>query len=267
MHAVVPALLVSALSGLYTSAWGAYKDGPYEGFNALTFPRSVFFSIGIALFLMYGPFEIGPAFAQLPLFHVFLVIMGIERMITEIYKACFRHSDQSKFLIPQRMTLFGRSVDSEIARVATGIVLTAGVLVIPFWMRPVAGLPTFVSVAFLTGMFICSGGAYKDAPFEGFSPKKFFRSAIVLSLVSPLIYWLGSIPMGFLIYTFGGLERLLVEYYKSYVMHSVPGKFRPDLPRIEDRFFHNRGKLHLVAIALMLLLAGLYAQALLAKLG
>jgi len=262
MHSVAVVLLVSSLSGLYTSTWGAYKDGPYEGFSSLRFPRSVFFSIGIALFLCYGPLSIGDRFRSVSLFNVFLLTMGIERMVTEVYKACFRNSDQTRFLIPQRMTLLGHPVESELFRMLTGVVLLAAIFVIPFLPKVITGLPAFVAVGFLTGLFICGGGAYKDAPFEGFDPRKFFRSAIVLAAASPLIYLLGPLELGFLIYTFGGLERLLVEYYKSYVMRSVPGKFRPELPRIEDWFFRNRQSLHLVALGLIGLLAALYYQAL-----
>lgn len=265
MHSIEYALVASALSGLYTCAWGAFKDGPYEGFSLRTFPRSIFFSIGIALFLSYGPAGIGERFLSLSPFHLFLTIMGIERMTTEVYKACFRFNDQSKFLIPQTMTLLGRPVESDLRRMATGTALLAGIFGIPFLFMQVSSLPGFALVAFLTGMFICAGGAYKDAPFEGFSPRKFFRSAIVLSLVSPLIYLLGPVELGFLIYTFGGLERLLVEYYKSYVIHSVPGKFRPELPRIEDGFFRHRNKLHYLAMGLLLHVAVSYVLILRAR--
>lgn len=261
MHDLPLLLLISSLSGLYTSAWGAYKDAPYEGFSALRFPRSILASVGIAMFLYYGPFSIGDRFRSLPLFHVFLAIMGMERMVTEVHKACFRNSDQSKFLIPQRMTLLGKPVKSELLRFATGIVFLASIFSIPFLPQVITGLPSFVLIGFLTGMFICGGGAYKDAPFEGFDPSKFFRSAIVLALASPFVYLLGPLELGFLIYSFGGLERLLVEYYKSYVMRSVPGKFRPELPRIEDWFFRSRSSLHVVALGLFALLATLYYTA------
>lgn len=254
-------LLVSIVSGLYTSLWGAFKDGPWEGFHAKTFPRSIFFSIGIAIFLYYGPSPVATQLRTLPLFHVFLVVMGFERMVTEVYKACFRNGDQAIFFIPQQMTIFGKNVENEAIRMGTGIVLFIAIFSIPLIERTISSLPLFIITGFLTGMFICSGGAYKDAPFEGFDPRKFFRSAIVLAAVSPLIYLLGPIKLGFLIYSFGGLERLLVEYYKSYVVHSVPGKFRPDLDRIEGRFTKNRHYLHYTAISIVLFLVYLYVLA------
>jgi hypothetical protein len=265
MNSVVPALSISALSGLYTSAWGAFKDGPYEGFRSQTFPRSIYFSLGIALFLCYGPAGVGGHFLKLHLFHVFLSVMGLERMLTEVHKACFRSNDQSMFMIPQRMTLLGRQVESDLLRVSTGVVLMGIIFIIPFLSITVSSLRGFILTGFLTGAFISAGGAYKDAPFEGFDPRKFFRSAIVLVIASPAIWLLGKVELGFLIYAFGGLERMLVEYYKSYVVRSVPGKFRPELPRIEDAFFRNRYKLHYVALGLMGLVGVLYAQAFVVK--
>lgn len=262
MHSMPALIAVSVCSGLYTSAWGAYKDGPYETFKSLTFPRSMLFSILILFTILNTPMGVGEAFMQLSLFHIFLAIMGIERMVTEIYKACFRQNDQSIFLIPQQMTFFGRAVKSLALRVVVGILLMAAIYYIVFWSQTMSHIISFSITGFLTGLFICSGGAYKDAPFEGFSPTKFFRSAIVLAIASPFVYWLGPCRLGFLIFTFGGLERLLVEYYKSYIVKSVPGKFRPDLPRIEGPFLAHRGKLQLVATALVGLLLWLYAQAL-----
>ena len=38
---------VSLISGLYTSLWGAFKDAPYEGLKAATFPRSIYFHLVI----------------------------------------------------------------------------------------------------------------------------------------------------------------------------------------------------------------------------
>src|SRR5262245_2034745 len=122
MNTVLPALGVSILSGLYTSAWGAFKDAPYEGFNRRSFPRSIFFSIAIALVLAQGPLPaaLHERFAELSPFLIFFLVMGAERIITEIYKACFRDGDQSKFFIPQRLTFFGRHVRSDVTRWAAG---------------------------------------------------------------------------------------------------------------------------------------------------
>lgn len=244
-------LAISALSGLYTSAWGAYKDGPWEGFHPRTFPRSVLFSVGLAALVALTP-VLGPRFLALPLFHVFFLVMGLERMVTEVYKACFRDGrDPARFHIPQGLTFFGRDVESRPLRRALGVAglgAIALVLALPWTVR---SLPAFVAVAAVAGLLVSLGGAYKDAPFEGFQPLKFFRSSLVLALVSPLIWRLGPLPLGFALFLCGGIERLLVEYYKSFVVRSVPGKFRADLPTVPGPYLSWRPRLHVVALALV----------------
>ena len=115
--AILP--VVSAVSGLYTSLWGAFKDSPYEGFKPKTFPRSVYFNVVIfaALYAL-------PAFhdrvTALGLFQLFFVTMGLERFLAEIYKGFFRTEDQAKYFVPSRITFFGRHVESELLRYGVG---------------------------------------------------------------------------------------------------------------------------------------------------
>jgi hypothetical protein len=253
------ALPVSIISGLYTSSWGAFKDGPYEGFRWRTFPRSILFSVAILCGLACAPWGRGEL-GKLAWFQLFFLVMGVERITTEVYKACFRtERDPSLFLIPQRLTFFGRTVASRAVRVvlgAGGMAAIAAVLTVGVEVR---SYPAFLGVSFATGVFVSCGGAYKDAPFEGFQPAKFFRSALVLSLASPLFYAFGPTPLGLLLFINGGLERLLVEYYKSFVMRSVPGKFRPELGIVEGEFLKHRPKLHHLSTAIVLALVVLYA--------
>jgi hypothetical protein len=245
------------MSGLYTATWGAFKDGPYEGFRLMTFQRSICFSVLVLLGLCMHA-GLRQELLVLPLIQVFFLIMGIERLATEVYKACFRISDQSLFAIPQHMSFFGRPVKSRAARILCGASALWLMAVVICLQIEIQSFPAFLLVSFLTGCFICSGGAYKDAPFEGFQPGKFFRSALVLSCVSPFFCWLGPTKLGFLIYMNGGLERMLVEYYKSYVVKSVPGKFREDLEVREGPFLWHRHKLHYLALSILVLVAILY---------
>ena len=105
------------------------------------------------------------------------------------------------------------------------------------------------------------GGAYKDAPFEGFKILKFQRSGLVLAVCSPLFYFLNDsmhpISLGFLVYMNGGLERFVVEYYKTYIQRTMSGKFRPDLPRIQ-RCIDSREKFHYGALVIIVGLVVLY---------
>ena len=248
--------LVSLTSGLYTSLWGAFKDSPYEGMKRRTFPRSVYFHAVIFCALYWLP-AFAEDFRQLSLFQVFFATMGLERFLAELYKGFFRSEDQSKYAVPSRITFFGRPVTSEPLRLFSGVVLVSAVFSLLFLSVRIVDFALFAAVAFSTGMLVSLGGAYKDAPFEGFAPLKFFRSATVLAVCSPLFYYsndpLSPAPLGYLIFMNGGLERFLVEYYKTYVQRTMSGKFRPDLPRI-IRSIETRERYHYMA---WIIIAGL----------
>ena len=119
----------------------------------------------------------------------------------------------------------------------------------------------YLLVAYGTGLLVSLGGAYKDAPFEGFKWLKFQRSGMVLALLTPLFYYLDkpqfSLPLGFLLYMNGGLERFAVEYYKTYIQRNMSGKFRPDLAR-NQHCIDTREKFHYMALVIIAALAVLY---------
>ena len=254
------AFMVNLVSGLYTSLWGAFKDSPYEGLKPGTFPRSVYFH-GVIFLLLYSLPVFQVPFANLGLVQVFFLIMGLERFLAELYKGFFRTEDQAKYFVPSRITFFGHQVTSDLLRYAAGAVLVTcvfGLLLInvqahSFWV--------FLVVAYATGLLVSLGGAYKDAPFEGFKPLKFQRSGIVLAVCAPLFYFLNDplapVPLGFLIYMNGGLERFIVEYYKTYIQRTMSGKFRPDLLRIQA-CIDAREKYHYMALAIITGLLALY---------
>jgi hypothetical protein len=247
------ALGVLVVSGLYTSLWGAFKDSPYEGFKVRTFPRSVYFHLVLFLVLWFAP-GVRDAVRQLSLVQLFFLVMGLERFLAEIYKGFFRTEGQDKYFVPSRITFFGRHVSSDALRygVGTGIVLLVfGVALVSitierYWV--------FLLTAYGTGLLVSLGGAYKDAPFEGFQPLKFQRSAMVLAGLSPLFYFLNSpetpVTLGFLIYMNGGLERFGVEYYKTYIQRNMSGKFRPDIERIQHWIDH-REPFHYAALVII----------------
>lgn len=252
---------ISVVSGLYTSLWGAFKDSPYEGFKGATFPRSVYFNAAIFLPLYFLPY-FRENFKDLGLVQIFFLIMGLERFIAELYKGFFRTEDQAKYFVPSRITFFGRPIRSDGLRYGAGTVLVAIVfcfLLIGVRIESFAG---FALTAYATGLLVALGGAYKDAPFEGFKWLKFQRSAAVLVLLSPLFYFLNNphtpVSLGFLIYMNGGLERFAIEYYKTYVQRNMSGKFRPDLDRIQEQV-DKREKYHLMALVIIVALAFLCA--------
>ena len=252
---ILGGLLVSLLSGLYTSLWGGFKDSPWEGFKPRTFPRSILFSAAIFAFLLAVP-VLRERIADLGLVQLFFLVMGLERFFTELHKGCFREEPQEKYFVPSALTILGRPVRSRALRIAAGVVLVSGVIAVLFIAVPVTGFGAYLAVAYLTGLLVSGGGAWKDAPFEGFHTLKFFRSGLTLAIASPLFYWLRTpgdpVALGLLIYMNGGLERFLVEYYKTYIQRNMSGKFRPDLPRLETR---RREGFHYLAWVLILAVA------------
>jgi hypothetical protein len=252
--------LVSLVSGLYTSFWGAFKDSPFEDFKAHTFPRSLYFHAVIFSALYIIPF-FHDAFSSLKLVQVFFLTMGLERFLAELYKGFFRSEDQSKYFVPSRITFFGNHVQSDAWRYFAGAMLVFAVFALVMVPYPVTAFWEFLALAYATGLLVSLGGAYKDAPFEGFQPLKFQRSGVVLALGSPLFYFINDpaqpIPLGFLIYMNGGLERFLVEYYKTYIQRTMSGKFRPDLERIPHRVA-SREKFHYGAWVIILGLLVVY---------
>lgn len=251
---------VTLLSGLYTSLWGAFKDSPFEGFKPRTFPRSIWFSLVIYLVLYLLP-PFSQQLQEIGMFQLFFLVMGIERFLAEIYKGFFRTEDQEKYFVPSRITFFGRHVESDLLRYSVGTVIVAAVFAVALIDVPVDRFLWFLLIAYGTGLVVSLGGAYKDAPFEGFKPLKFQRSGIVLAILSPLFYFLNDpaapVSAGFLIYMNGGLERFSIEYYKTYIQRNMSGKFRPDLERLVQ-FVRTREKFHYLALVIVAALSVLY---------
>ena len=253
-------LAVVVASGLYTSLWGAFKDSPYEGWKAKTFPRSVYFHLAIFAALWLLP-PLQARVQALSLFQLFFLVMGLERFLAEIYKGFFRTEDQAKYFVPSRITLFGRHVSSDLARYSVGTAIVALVFAVVWIDVTVERYPWFLLTAYGTGLLVSLGGAYKDAPFEGFKPLKFQRSGVVLACLSPLFYFANDaaapVSLGFLIYMNGGLERFAVEYYKTYIQRNMSGKFRPDLERRQWEL-GVRERFHYAALVIMAVLAVIY---------
>jgi len=259
MGFIVGGLAISIVSGLFTAAWGAYKDAPIEGFHRRSFWRSVLFSV---LIFATAATALGDRVAQLSAFQLFFLVMGFERIAIEIYKPCFRREDQSKYLIPQDGSFLGYHVDARWLLALIGLVAFAATFGLLALGGHVAGFAEHFIVAVSVGLFICCGGAAKDAPFEGFQRRKFLRSAIVLAIASPFLELLGPVPLGIAIFIAGGVERLLVESYKTYFTPNRPGKFRKDLPIVDYRFLHRRAPLKWMAFAIVGLVGALYLHAL-----
>ena len=222
---IVVAVLVGVLCGTHAATWGAYKDSPFEGFKVRSFVRSVLLASVVALVL-----------AQLAdLTGSLLLLIGVcyagERLVTEWWKSVLREDDQSAYAIPMRLAVHGRPINERWRRYALGVAVAAGVAGAGWAAsRAQAALPSAPAWAALVvagagGWLTAVGGAWKDAPIEGFSGWKFLRSPVVAT------GW-GIVLSGFthdwltLAVAAGGWSVISIETYKTFLTgNRPPGKF------------------------------------------
>lgn len=232
-------VLVGALGGLHAATWGAYKDSRFEGFAWSKFARSVVLGAVVAV-------PVG-LLAGLRSAHDLLLAIGLcyatERLVTESWKAFLREDDQSAYTIPMRLAVKGRPVQSPVVRRVVGLVVVASL----FGALELAsrvderwpGLPTvwLVVLGGVGGWLTAFGGAWKDAPVEGFQLFKFFRSPGVATVwalaLAPL-----TTDLAVLAVAAAGLAVATIETYKTFLNGGAPGKFgdRPvRFPSVEVR--------------------------------
>jgi hypothetical protein len=205
-----------------------YKDAVHEGFTWPKYLRSALIGAGIAPLLAFAGMPARRAGDLLVLFGVTYVL---ERAVSEFYKTFLRTEDQSKYCIPMQFAVRGRVVRSRRARllVGVGVALVALLLIaLIAWLQPAAGRPAaplFVLAGLLAGGFSAFGGAWKDAPIEGFETFKFFRSPVIAAGYSLL---LSSFTNELLLAALAGLGFTVatLETYKTFFFPSKPrGKF------------------------------------------
>ena len=259
-HSIVLAGVAGLLAGMHAAIWGMYKDGLYEGFATDRFLRSVFLGavsgVGVQLLL------------QLPLPNPgsFVVLFGLaystERGIVEVWKTFLREEDQSKYTIPTRLTIAGVPVRSRLARLLAGVgyvAVIAACLYAIGQLQPVTSgigsLARVAGVGFVVGAIIAFGGAWRDAPMEGFDWLKFFRSpligvavALVLSRFTDSYFQIAVAAIGY--------ERAVAETYKTFCLPShTCGKFAgkpvlfPDVLRRRRQFVPVFAAIWVVVVA------------------
>jgi hypothetical protein len=220
---------VGTLSGLHTAIWGMYKDSAHEGFGPMRFARSILIGALSATIIqsLLALDLMNPA--QLVL--LFGLAYAAERGIVETWKTFFRDEDQSKYFIPMQFTLLGRPVENRGLRMlaGAGYVMVCGLglwAIGSFDLR--YGGATRLSAAIaglIVGFVVAVGGGWKDAPKEGFSILKFFRSpmmtvsyALLLASVTDRHLLIAAASIGF--------ERATAETWKKFFFPSKPpGKF------------------------------------------
>jgi hypothetical protein len=260
MNPYVVATGVGLLAGTHTATWGMYKDAPHEGFGWPRYTRSIVVSTLVAPIVAWAA---GLDPRQPSEFVVlFAVTYGLERAIVEFYKTFLREEDQSKYTIPMQFHVMGNVVKDRGRRALIGLAHIVAVVLFALLAlavdRALSFLPPWLRlglVGSVGGWISAFGGAWKDAPIEGFHTFKFFRSpaismtyAMLLSLFTHNVLLVG---MGAL-----GLTVATIETYKTFFFPSRPrGKFQgkpisfPQYLTFRQRFVPIYACIWLVVIA------------------
>jgi hypothetical protein len=219
--------VVGLMCGLHAATWGGFKDSPFEGFKPASFVRSVLLGLGSALAISMA--------TDLESTQSVLVLVGLcyvlERLATEWWKAIVREDDQRAYSIPMRLAVHGRPIDKQGRRYAVGVIIAGGLLLACWAAREaqdtVSTLPlwSLVLVAGFGGWLTAVGGAWKDAPVEGFSGWKFLRSPVVATAWAVVLSrFTGDLVL--LTLASAGWSVISIETYKTFLTGGrPPGKF------------------------------------------
>lgn len=223
------AALVGLLSGTHAAIWGMYKDAIHEGFAADRFARSIVVGavVAIALQAVLGLALPSPAALAV----LFGVAYAAERGAVEVWKTFVRDEDQGKYFIPMQFSVRGVPVASRGGRLAAG---AAYVAILTLCLAAIArldggsGPPAAARVtlaALAMGSIVAVGGAWKDAPKEGFELLKFFRSPGMTALFALVLSRLTDSYLEATVAAIG-FERAAAETYKTFCFpHRPRGKF------------------------------------------
>ncbi len=260
------ALVVGLLAGLHTATWGMYKDAIHEGFTLPRFLRSVCVS-GVCAPLVAWIAGLDPLRAS-GLVVLFGVTYCAERGLVEFWKTFIRYVDQSKFTIPMQFHVFGRVIPQGPGRwaIAAAHLLAVGLLL--YWIHALQGhaftwpRPLVIAlIGSIGGWFSACGGAFKDAPIEGFSPFKFVRSPFLSASYALL---LSRFTDDYVLMALGGLGYTVasIETYKTFFFPSKPrGKFAGK-PILFPQYLELRRRLVPVYAGIWCLVLGAFALAL-----
>ena len=219
-------VMLALLTGTHAATWGAFKDSPFEGFKPVSFARTIVLA-ELAAVALATTTDLEKTMAPL----VFLgLIYAVERLATELWKSFIREDDQDAYAIPMRIAVLGRTVDGRGPRYLMGVVIFVAVVVMAFVaaaLQPDDGgsLYLLVLVGGIGGWLTAVGGAWKDAPVEGFSGWKFLRSPVVATAWTIVLLpftqdWVS------LTFAAAGLSVLSIETYKTFFTGGrPPGKF------------------------------------------
>ncbi len=258
------AVITGALAGLHAATWGMYKDAPHEGFSRAKYIRSPL--IGAFLGVLIQQLIQLDARRAAGFVLLFGVTYAVERAISEIYKTFLRQEDQQKYFIPMEFRVLGKPVTSRKWRMTAGMLYTtmlAGfvVLLVHLGARETP-LPSWavLVVGSLGGWISAFGGAWKDAPSEGFQLFKFFRSPALALMYAAGLLQLSADPLAITLAA-TGYTVATTETYKTFFFPSQPrGKFA-GCPVIHPEVLSWRNRLLPLYAAIWLAVIGATAAA------
>src|SRR5262245_2587011 len=225
------AIAIGALAGLHTSTWGMYKDAPHEGFTWRKYFRSTI--VGAVLGGATQSIVHWDLSAPGARFVYWGLIYCLERATTEFWKYFIREEDQSKYFIPMQFGIMGKPMKDARKRIAIGVAVALACVGVFVAIRALeraygASWPRWlvvVTVGSLFGWISAFGGAWKDAPVEGFETFKFFRSPAVAAVWALVVAQLtGSWTV--IAIAAEGFTVASIETYKTFFFpHKPRGKF------------------------------------------
>ena len=262
------AAVIGALAGLHTSTWGMYKDAPHEGFTWPKYFRSTIVStvlaVGTQAIVHWDLAQPGTRFV------FFGLIYCLERAATEFWKYFIREEDQSKYFIPMQFGIMGKPMKDARKRITIGVIVAIICVAIFFGLqaleRRFAGdIPTIlvvVTVGAIFGWISAFGGAWKDAPIEGFETFKFFRSpAVAAAWAAVCAQFTGSWVI--IAMAAEGFTVATIETYKTFFFpHRPRGKFAGK-PILHPRYVQFRYRFVPLYVAIWALVIGHLVWALL----
>ena len=223
-------LLVGLAAGGHISTWGMYKDSIHEGFTVPRYLRSAF--VG----LFWAPVAarvVGiDATTAAGIVILFGLTYALERATTEFWKTFIRDEDQSKYFIPMQFHVFGHVPRNRLVRLLVGLAYVAvafALLRVVQVLQPAPGtegpLWQVLLIASIGGWYSACGGAFKDAPIEGFEWFKFFRSPGSAMLYGFLVSFFTTSYVLITLCAIGYTVATL-ETWKTFFFPSIPrGKF------------------------------------------
>lgn len=227
----VIALVIGILAGLHTSTWGMYKDAPHEGFTWPKYFRSTIVCALLAVGTQYVvQWDLGDPGTR---FVFFGLMYCLERAATEFWKYFIREEDQSKYFIPMQFGIMGKPMKDARKRITIGVIVAIICVLIFFGLQALErrfadDVPTIVlclTVGAVFGWISAFGGAWKDAPVEGFETFKFFRSpGVAAAWAAIVVHFTGSWTV--LAIAAEGFTVMGIETYKTFFFPNKPrGKF------------------------------------------